>query len=735
MNVFWGDTMQKHELLVPAGNMECLRQAVYNGCDAVYLACKKFGARKFANNFSNEEILEAIRFCHLYGVKIYITMNTLVKNQEVDDFISQARFLHKNGVDALIVQDFGMICLLRAMFPNLEIHASTQANISSYDVCQLYYDLGVKRVVFSRELTIDEIDSIDVPIEKEAFIHGALCISYSGCCLMSSMLGGRSGNRGECAGTCRLPYSLLKNGKTIRSNEYLLSTKELNTSSKIKRLLSSSVYSFKIEGRMKSPLYVGFITKFYRSLIDGVDISLSDEIDKLKIIFNRKFTVGRMFGEKDEDFMNTSSPNHQGLEIGKVIDITADKIKIKLSPKVSLHQGDAIRFKESKKGFVVNYLYDLNGNLVSSINNICYVENKVGLKEFDIVSKTQDFLLEKEFMSINNKKIPISINVVAKINEPLMIKIDDGEFYFEESDFCVYEAKNNPISKDSIIEHLTKLGNTPFYCFNVSIQMDNNIFIPVSTINKIRRSLVSKLVFARENRKVDFVEKRVNFDKKNVHLSSFQIHCSVFTEEQLKMCLSLGVDRVYVSRKLYSKYCDDNRVYLNVERCSFYPSKLLMEKSLISDYLHCNQDVVGNYPLNVFNIYTAYYLQKYGYSEICLSVELSEKEIIDFYNQYKDKFGYGLFEVFVYGRVENMIIKGNILNIDRNQYSYELFDLKNRYFPVYYDGVFTHILNYKEINNTSFCDKIKGSLRFDFYLESQDEIYQILKNIINKNQL
>ena len=280
--------MLKHELLVPAGNMDCLRQAVFNGCDAVYLACKNFGARKFANNFTNEEIIDAIRFCHLYGVRIYVTMNTLVKNHEVDAFLEQASFLHQHGVDALIVQDFGMICLLREMFPNLEIHASTQANISSKEVCKLYYDLGVKRVVFARELSIDEIDSIDVPIEKEAFIHGALCISYSGCCLMSSMLGGRSGNRGECAGVCRMPFSLLKDGKVIQENAYLLSTKELNTSSHIQRLLDSSIYSFKIEGRMKSSFYVGFITRLYRRLMDQEEFSLEEEIDSLKTIFNRE---------------------------------------------------------------------------------------------------------------------------------------------------------------------------------------------------------------------------------------------------------------------------------------------------------------------------------------------------------------------------------------------------------------------------------------------------------------
>ena len=186
-----------HELLIPAGNMSCLYQAVMNKADAVYVGCKEFGARKFADNFTNEEIVEAIKLCHLYGVKIYVTMNTLVKDNEVERFLSQIEFLHKNSVDAVILQDFGMICLVRQMYPMLEIHASTQANIASEEAALLLHELGVKRIVFPREMTLEEVENISVPIEKEIFIHGALCISYSGCCLMSSMLGTRSGNRGE----------------------------------------------------------------------------------------------------------------------------------------------------------------------------------------------------------------------------------------------------------------------------------------------------------------------------------------------------------------------------------------------------------------------------------------------------------------------------------------------------------------------------------------------------------
>ena len=714
--------MKKHELLVPAGDMECLYQAVHNGADAVYLACQNFGARKFAKNFTNEEMISAIRFCHLYGVRVYVTMNTLVKNTEVDSFLEQVRFLHKNGVDALIVQDFGMICLLREMFPNLEIHASTQANICSKEVCELYHNLGVKRVVFARELSINEIDQIDVDIEKEAFIHGALCISYSGECLMSSMLGGRSGNRGECAGVCRMPFSLEKDGKVISKNQYLLSTKELNTSSKMDRLLSSSIDSFKIEGRMKSPLYVGFITRLYRRLIDGEKFSLDEEIDQLKTIFNREFTIGRIFSCSDSELMNTKSPNHIGLQIGRVIDITPDKIKIQLD--CELHQNDAIRFLSSNQGFVVNYLYDSSGKLVSSARDICFVDNKIGLETKGYVSKTYDSVLEKIFEKVE-RKIDISFDVIARKGESLKITINDGEYSFSMNGDIVQCAKNSPITKESIEKHLKKLGNTPFWCHSIQIKMDDNIFIPVSSLNDIRRSLVEQLINARENRESNYLEKDVLFNRDDSHSTMGEIHCSVMNEEQLHTCLSLGVDRVYVPRDLYSKYADDSRIYLMMDRCSSQPLSLLKERTLVSDYFDGYQKV-GNYPLNVMNIYTAYYLQKYGYCEICLSVELSIDEIVDFYKMYQEKFGKLSFEFYAYGRVENMIIKGNILNLIQNEF-YSLIDTRKRSFPVYYDGRITHILNYQCQN----LDLFVGNVRIDFYQESSLEI----KIIVKKYQL
>ena len=712
-----------HELLVPAGDMECLRQAVYNGCDAVYLACKSFGARKFAKNFDNEEIIEALKFCHLYGVKVYVTMNTLVKNNEVDTFLDQVDFLHKNGVDALIMQDFGMICLVREMYPNLEIHASTQANISSKEICKLYYDLGVKRVVFSRELSIDEIDNIDVPIEKEAFIHGALCISYSGECLMSSMLGGRSGNRGECAGSCRLPYTLKEGNKIISKNKYLLSTKELNTSSKIDRLLNSSIYSFKIEGRMKSPLYVGFITRLYRNLIDKKEIDLEEETNKLKTIYNRKFTLGRLFEASDEDLMNTISPNHIGLEIGKVLEVTKDKIKIKLNKGMELHQYDAIRFLNSKKGLIVNYLYDKNNNLINSSTDICYIDNKIELQGIDVVSKTGDYLLGKTFEKVE-RRVNISISVIAKSNSKLVVEFNDGNNVLKVEKDVIEESINNPMSEESIKKQLTKLGNTPFICNSFNIEMDSNIFIRVKELNEIRRELVDKLIDIRSNDKVKYLKEKVKFNKTN-YTGKRKITCSVNNEEQLKVCLDLNIDRIYVrDSDLYNKYKHLDNTYFSLPRCLYNISDNLHERNLISDFSNYNNyNVIGNYPLNVFNIYTAYYLSKIGINTITLSVELNESELNSFIEEYEEKFGSLEFEILYYGRVENMLIKGNILNINETN-NYKLIDSNNREFPVYFDGNNTHILNYENVIKKNISDKY--NLRYDFYDEDSSKIKNIL---------
>lgn len=717
----------KKELLAPAGNMECLKAAVLNGADAVYLACKNFGARKFASNFTNDEIKEAIKFCHLYGVKVYVTMNTLVKNKEVESFIEQARFLHKNGVDAILVQDFGMICLLREMFPNLEIHASTQANTSSYETAKFYYDLGIKRVVFSRELSIEEIDKIDIPIEKEAFIHGALCISYSGLCLMSSMLGERSGNRGECTGCCRLPYTLYDKDKKISNNKYLLSTKELNTSTEFDKLLNSSIYSFKIEGRMKSPLYVGFIVNLYRRLIDKKEVDLETETKKLKTIFNREFTKGHLFNITDKNIMNTKSPNHQGLVIGKASPYK-DKIKITLDKDKTLSQNDAIRFVNSNKGMMVNFLYDSNMKLCKEAKDICYVDNKLKIETNDILSKTGDYNLDLEYKNKEQRKVPIKFIVKAHINKSLEVSISDYNTTITKSVGMVYKAEKTPVDKENIIKHLNKLGQSPFKLKDIDIEMDENIFIQIKMLNEIRRDLVEKLIEKRQYINENIIENKVVFErvpnKQNEEINKISV--SVRNKKQLLEVLKLNVDNIYVyDEKLYEEFKSHKNIYYILPKCSFNIMTNLKERNITSDYFDFSKtNALGSYSLNVENIYTGYYLKKHGLQNIPISVELKEEEIKDFIKLYENKFGKSTFEVFTYGRVENMIIKGNILELD-NKLTYNLKDIKDRLFPVYYDNTNTHILNYQEHKLSKINNCVR---RLDFYDEDEKTISKIVKS-------
>ena len=682
--------MKKPELLAPAGNFESLEAAIHGGCDAVYVGLKHFGARAFANNFTDEEIVSAIKLCHTYGVKLYVTMNTLIHDNEVDDFINKVRFLHKNGVDAILIQDFGMMMLVREMFPNLEVHASTQFNNSSKETLKLLKSIGVKRAVLSRELSLDEVNEMNkVGIETEIFIHGALCVSYSGRCLFSSMNGHRSGNRGECTGCCRLPYKLEQNGKII-DDGYLLSCKELNTSRRIKELITSGVSSLKIEGRMKSSSYVYFITKFYRRLIDNYDtVDIDKEEEKLKVLFNREFTLGHLFNKTDREIINRKSPNHQGKVIGKVIGFTKDKIKIKLNEEI--HQEDGIRFKESNKGLIVNFLYNKNDKLVSSCDDICYVDNKIGLKNKDTVSLTSSKYLEKEIMNFEKRGVPVSFDVMAKIGSNLKISVNDGKNKVLLEGKIVSEAINSPTSEERIKIQLEKVGDTPFIVNDIKLDCDQNIFVPIKEINEIRRCALNKLIDER-CKVLKVVENKVHFTKLNIAATNYNT-ILVNSEEELLEQVN-NYDRIYITKKdVFNKYKDKylNIYYSEVENlltCVSTERNLVYEIS----YPRSNFDI-SDYTFNTFNRYSVYYLHKIGYKTVTLSLELNPVDVEVLIDEFNKEFGfYPNIEVVGKARIKLMIIKGDILKSHENV---NLIDSKNRVFKVSYNDGYTNIYNYE----------------------------------------
>lgn len=650
------------ELLAPAGNKESLIAAINNGADAIYLSGKKFGARAYALNFSLEEIKEAIRIGKIYGVKIYVTMNTLVKENEVEEFLDQVEFLYVNGVDAILMQDFGMICLCLKKFPNLEIHASTQAHNVSKEGIDFLYNLGVKRVVLPREMPLEEIKQINTPVEKEVFVHGALCVSYSGRCLMSQVLGGRSGNRGECAGCCRFPWKLFKDNRLINEG-YLLSMKELNLSEDILKL-TPYVDSLKIEGRMKSPSYVSFITNYYRKILNEENITKTEK-ENLQSLFYRGFTNGHLLASND--LINKTSPNHIGLPIGKVLEVTDDKIIILLNRE--LNQEDGIRFLESGKGMIVNYLYDMKGNLISKGNAMqkIILDNKIGLTSLDTVSLTTNHKLMTTFDTIT-KKVPIKIKVTAKKNRPFEIVFIKDNIEVKEQGNIVEQARNAAVTKERLILQVEKLGNTPFNSKNIEVEMDDDVFIPMTEINVIRRTLAERLIGKLRMNFKDSITNRVKLDY-------------------------INVDNV------------DINTYKEIPACQFE----LKEKSgIIHEIIDGREkDFIAASSCNITNSYTAYFLAYYGYKGVTLSTELTDNELNILASKIKEKTNITL---FVENNINNevMTIKGNILAIDSTN-KYYLEDPKGRKFKVKYDGRLTHIYspykidrNERNINNVEF---------------------------------
>ncbi|MBY9084122.1 U32 family peptidase, partial [Paenibacillus sp. HN-1] len=305
------------ELLAPAGNMKALKAAISNGCDAIYLGMQKFGARAYSSNFDFESLQEAVTYAHLRNVKIYVTMNTIVFENEVQEMKEQIRELNEIGVDGIIVQDLAAFDYIVENFLDLEAHCSTQMGIDDVDGTLLFKELGAKRVVLSREVEIEKVKEIKriAEIPLEIFVHGALCVSYSGNCLMSGLIGYRSGNRGRCVGSCRKEYELMdQTTDTSLAKNYILSTKDLNTIDYIDDL--KEIDSLKIEGRMKDPTYVANVVSNYRLALDH-KITEEDK-ENLKKTFNRTFTKGYLFREDKRNITNIVKPNNFGYEIGTI---------------------------------------------------------------------------------------------------------------------------------------------------------------------------------------------------------------------------------------------------------------------------------------------------------------------------------------------------------------------------------------------------------------------------------
>jgi len=580
--------MKKPELLAPAGNRTSLVAAVQNGADAVYLGGQHFNARRNAENFSDIELAGIIEYAHARDVKVYVTVNILVADTELYDAVRFLNTIQNAGADAVIIQDLGLIRLARRVIPELELHASTQMTAHNVHGVKFLQDVGIDKVVLARELGLEEISEIKERTGAilETFIHGALCISYSGQCLMSSMIGGRSGNRGRCAQPCRLEYRLIDNhGKQLsdpeNTGEYLLSPRDLNLSNYIPELIRAGIDSFKIEGRMRRPEYVATVTRIYRALIDramsrnGYTVK-KDEAYEIEQIFSRGFTSGYYFGVPGSDLMSYKRPNNRGVRLGRVRKYERETKRAIIELEAPLNAGDGIEVWVTRGGRVgteVNEMFKSGQTIESAFpGDIVELRLDGHIYPGDRVFKTSDIkTLEKAVQTYSSeretKKIPLSFSVRARLGKPLSIEASDnnGVSAVTYTNSICEEARNRPLTIQFLSEQLDRLGNTPFFMSNLDSDLEGEVMVPVREINEARRQVVEEVLYKKigkrkpapvsiasvENKLSQELNETINFSSVGSINKFPRLAVSVNNVEGVKAAVNNGAEIIYFGGEAY----------------------------------------------------------------------------------------------------------------------------------------------------------------------------------------
>ena len=721
------------ELLAPAGSMEALITAIHNGCDAIYLGMNRFGARAYANNFTIEELKEAVKYAHLREVKIYVTMNTIVYDNELEDAYKQVDDLYNAGVDGLIIQDLAIFSYVVEHYKELEAHCSTQMGLDDLDGVLLLKELGASRVVLSREVEHDTLVNIRKisKIPMEIFVHGALCVSYSGNCLLSGLIGYRSGNRGRCVGACRKLYSLvnLTNNEVI-DKSYILSMKDLNTVKYIDQLRFAD--SLKIEGRMKEPSYVANVIRTYR---DALDNNLSkDEIANLDKTFHRGFTKGYIFNEDKKEITNVLRPNHVGEKIGYI----SRKVKngYEINTDKQINQGDIIRIDHNNVDVSLSLvkMFDSNDNLINSSNKKFIIKIKDEVSIGDIVYRTKDIKFESELVKNSEKefrKFPLNFSIYGQENEPLTIicQYKDKSITFE-SEYICQKALNNPTDEIKARAQIEKLNDTIYFLNDFNYYCPN-IFIPVKVLNEIRRKAVElvnneRLIFKRENK----IE-NIKYEDLNKHIDGIHLAVYCTTSEQKDVCVEEGIETIYF----------DNVIRRNQNNYKDMKDKELLVGGYggIHHYMKTN-DFVTDFSLNVTNWRSVYELTKLGAKRVTLSHEINLTDINDLVEDYK-KYTSNLpnLEMIVYGKADMMFTKYCPLKVygqcgKCKQNKYELRDEYSNFPIISHADCTTTILNGKTLNLIDDLENIKNvnTFRINLTIENSEESRKIIRMFKDK---
>ena len=772
------------ELLSPVGDFDCLKAAVQNGADAVYFGANSFSARAFASNFDDDTLAKAINYAKIRGVKTNLTLNTLIKNDEMYNAIALAKKAYEYGIDAIIVQDLGLARYMIKNFPGLAVHASTQMSVHNLEGVLTLQNMGFSRVVLSRELSLQEIDHIckNSNVEIEAFVHCALCISYSGQCLFSSMVGGRSGNRGKCAQPCRLPYELLENDTTIDKG-YLLSPRDLCGLEYLPQLVNAGVTCLKIEGRMKTPEYVATVTRIYRKYLDlamskhDFKIDEKDKKDLLQVFNRGGFSNGHLSSTENRKLIYPQKSNNMGIYLGTISNFNKNHGHISFTTNEILHIGDKICVENKKHE---TNLYTIS-ELMKNDKNITVAhigdKIKIGRMKGDIFIGDKLFKISDKELTTSaletiekeSRKRKLSCEMKVILNSPISLKIFDDNISVKiDSNIIPEPAQKSPMTKERLISQICKTNNTPYNFENINIELGENLYVPsISGINELRRQALAQ-----------YEEKLISSFRRLSNANYTEINqTSSHKEAKISLLLNtLNLNYDYLELKNISKIYIPFKYFINkdfshllLDVCKKFDAYIYMptiirnnynrliknnlptilEKYKIKGFVLSNignfellkdykdYEFICNYTFNIFNNLT---INELPANTITLSPELNKTDLENFNTNKKT-------ELIVYGRTPLMnsnyclLGKSNkcYLECEHKCNSTNKYYLKDRLgflFRIIPDNIqtITTIYNSK-ITSIEYDGLPIDFARIDILDESISEINDIIKTVLTGKKL
>ena len=670
------------ELLAPAGNISSFKAAINAGADAIYMGFGKYNARAMAQNFTLDEYIKCLDYAHIRGVKVYLTLNTLVEDSDIKEILEMLLKLYEYGLDAVILQDIGLANIIHKVFPDLHMHASTQMSVYSLEQVKFLEEIGFKRVVLARELSLEEIKYIvnNTEVEIEAFIHGALCVSLSGQCLMSLSIGNRSANKGECAQPCRMKYELYDFKDNKLEDTYLLSKKDIYGLDILKDIIESNITSLKIEGRNKTPEYVAYVTSKYRKYIDLYNNNKNFKLDNddqknLLQIFNRSGkSHGYLKGVEYKNSITTMSPKNTGIFLGKVMEKKGKHIKLKLESSIDLHDGIEIYNDKETVSTIVTSIKDNNFKQINSSvekGNIVYIGDiKQNVNVNDKIYKTSSSNLNDEIRNkylkrcIRRRKIELNIKIKNNETIKLFTKLLGKEYVYDTL-IVPQKSQNKPVNIDVIRQVFSKTQDNGIEFSSINAQIEDGLFVKISSLNEARRNFVSmleeKCCIRRnienisnntlskkiENCKTIFnfknilsvynYNRNINYEKyylekynKSLDRIDFQVKDYIKYQDEILSIYSkynLGINLGNFTLKNTDKYIKENLEFLlkngvNIVIVGSYRYiKLLTELKKKYDFY-----IVADYTLNINNIYSANFVNSLGIDIIVPDFDCSEKQ-------------------------------------------------------------------------------------------------------------